>query len=169
MEKIAILVENGFEDVELFYPYYRYQEAGYEVDVIGPRARETYAGKKGVSIQSTKAPGDIDLGEYVAVIVPGGNAPDRMRIRPGLVKLVRDADERGLVIAAICHGAQLLVEADVVRGRTLTCYRSVATDVKNAGGKYVDEPVVVDARLVTSRFPPDLPAWCRETLRVLGR
>jgi protease I len=169
MEKIAILVENGFEDVELFYPYYRYQEAGYEVDVVGPRARETYAGKKGGSIQSTKAPGDIDLGEYVAVIVPGGNAPDRMRIRPGLVKLVRDAEERGLVIAAICHGAQLLVEADVVRGRTLTCYRSVATDVKNAGGKYVDESVVVDSRLVTSRFPPDLPAWCRETLRVLGR
>jgi len=109
------------------------------------------------------------LDECVAVIVPGGWAPDRMRIRPGLVKLVRDAFDRGLVVAAICHGPQLLVEADVVRGKKLTCYRAVATDVKNAGGEYVDKAVVVDGNLVTSRFPPDLPQWCRETLKLLGK
>jgi len=169
LDKVLIVVENGFEDVELFYPYYRFKEAGFEVDVVGPKAGETYEGKHGVPIKSTAAPEDIDLDEYKAVIVPGGWAPDRMRIRPGLVKLVKDAFDRGLVVAAICHGPQLLIEADVVRGRRLTCYRAVATDVKNAGGEYVDEAVVVDGNLVTSRFPPDLPIWCRETLKLLGK
>jgi len=90
-----------------------------------------------------------------------------MRTKPGLVKLVKDADAKGLVVAAICHAAQLLVEADVVQGRKLTCVRSVSTDVKNAGGEYLNQEVVVDGNLVTSRFPPDIPAWCRETLKIL--
>jgi protease I len=166
--KVAILVENGFEDVELLYPYYRFQEAGYQVEVVGPKAGEVYNGKKGGSIKSTLAAENINLGEYVAVIVPGGWAPDRMRTKPGLVQLVKDADKMKLVIAAICHAAQLLVEADIVRGRKLTCVRSVSTDVKNAGGEYLNQEVVVDGNLVTSRFPPDMPAWCRETLKVLG-
>ncbi len=167
MAKIAVLVENGFEDVELLYPYYRFQEAGYRVEVVGPEAGVVYSGKKGGSITSTLAPGDVDLDEYAAVIVPGGWAPDRMRTKPGLVQLVRDADAKGLVIAAICHAAQLLVEADILRGRKLTCFRAVITDVRNAGGEYLDQEVVVDGNLVTSRTPPDMPAWCRETLRVL--
>ena len=169
LEKVSIVVENGFEDVELLYPYYRFMEAGFKVDVVGPKAKETYEGKHGIPIRSTAAPGDIDLDEYVAVIIPGGWAPDRMRIRPGLVKLVKEANDKGLVIAAICHGAQLLVEADVVKGKKLTCYRSVATDVKNAGGEYIDKAVVVDGNLVTSRFPPDLPVWCKETLKLLKK
>jgi protease I len=167
LEKVLIVVENEFEDVELLYPYYRLQEAGYEVNVVGPRSGETYSGKHGIPIRSDLAPEDVNLEDYRALIVPGGRAPDRMRIRPGLVKLVRDAAEKGLVIASICHGPQLLIEAGVVRGRRLTCYRSVATDVKNAGGEYRDEPVVVDGKLVTSRFPADMPFWLRETLRVL--
>jgi protease I len=165
--KIAILVEHYFEDVELLYPYYRLKEAGYEVDVVGPKADEVYKGKKGGSIKSTAAPEDINLDEYAGVIIPGGWAPDYMRTRPGLVKLVRDANEKGLVVAAICHAAQLLVEADVVRGKTLTCVRSVSTDVKNAGGNYVNEPVVVDGNLVTSRFPPDMPVWLPAILKQL--
>jgi protease I len=169
MEKVAILVENGFEDVELLYPYYRYQEAGYHVEVVGPKKGEVYAGKKGGSIKSTLTPKDVDLDEYVAVIVPGGWAPDRMRTKPGLVQLVRDANEKGLVISAICHAAQLLVEADILRGKKLTCVRSVSTDVKNAGGDYINQEVVVDGNLVTSRTPPDMPAWTRETLRILNK
>ena len=167
MAKIAILVENGFEDIELLYPYYRFQEAGYRVEVVGPEAGVVYSGKKGGSIKSNLTPEDVDLGEYAAVIVPGGWAPDRMRTKPGIVQLVRDANSKGLVIAAICHAAQLLVEADILRGRKLTCVRSVSTDVKNAGGEYLNQEVVVDGNLVTSRTPPDMPAWCRETLRVL--
>lgn len=167
MAKIAVLVENGFEDIELLYPYYRFQEAGYRVEVVGPEAGVVYSGKKGGSIKSTLTPEGVDLGEYAAVVVPGGWAPDRMRTKPGIVQLVRDANSKGLVIAAICHAAQLLVEADILRGRKLTCVSSVSTDVKNAGGEYLNQEVVVDGNLVTSRTPPDMPAWCRETLRVL--
>ena len=165
--KVAVLVENDFEDIELLYPYYRYKEAGFEVEVIGPKANETYKGKKGGSIKSTLSPDKVNLDEYVAIIVPGGWAPDRMRTNPGLVGLVKEGNEKGIVISAICHAAQLLVEADIVRGRKLTCYRSVSTDVKNAGGEYVNEKVVVDGNLVTSRFPLDIPAWCKKTLKIL--
>ena len=167
MDKAIILVENGFEDVELLYPYYRLKEAGYEVDVVGPKADETYSGKKGGSIKSTKTPGDIDVNDYKALIIPGGWAPDRMRTKDGMVKLVKDADGKGMVIGAICHAAQMLIEAEVVEGRRLTCVRSVSTDVKNAGGNYVDEPVVVDGNLVTSRFPPDMPVWLPAILKQL--
>ncbi len=169
MGKAILLVENGFEDVELFYPYYRLQEAGYGVDVVGPKADEVYSGKKGGSIRSTASPEGLSLDDYAAVVVPGGWAPDRMRTRPSMVKLVKDADERGLVIGAICHAAQLLIEADIVRGRRLTCVRSVSTDVKNAGGDYVNEPVVVDGNLVTSRYPPDMPVWLPEILKLLEK
>jgi protease I len=168
MDKAIILVDEGFEDVELLYPYYRLQEAGYEVDVVGPKAGMMYSGKKGGSIKSTKAPGDIDVNDYKALIIPGGWAPDRMRTKEEMVKLVKDADANGLVIGAICHAAQMLVEAEAVKGRRLTCVRSVSTDVKNAGGKYVDKPVVVDGKLVTSRTPPDMPLWLPAILKQLG-
>jgi len=168
MAKAIILVENGFEDVELFYPYYRLMEAGFEVEVVGPKAEETYTGKKGGSITSTKAPEDVKVEDYRVLIIPGGWAPDRMRTRDSLVKLVREADAKGLVIGAICHAAQLLIEAEVVKGRRLTCVRSVSTDVKNAGGVYLNEPVVVDGNLVTSRFSPDMPVWMPAVLKLLG-
>ncbi len=167
MDKIIILVDDGFEDVELLYPYYRLQEAGYEVEVVGPRVGVTYSGKKGGSIKSTKEPGDIDVRDYKALIIPGGWAPDRMRTKDGMVKLVKEADGNGLVIGAICHAAQMLIEAEVVEGRRLTCVRSVSTDVRNAGGNYEDESVVVDGNLVTSRFPPDMPVWLPAILKHL--
>ena len=137
LEKVIIVVENGFEDIELLYPYYRFQEAGYKVEVVGPKAKETYLGKKGGSIKSTAAPEDVNIDDYAAVIVPGGWAPDRMRTRPSMVKLVRDADERGLVIAAICHAAQLLVEADVVRGKWLL--RDTQRRMRRRGIKFSDQ------------------------------
>jgi len=169
MKKVLLLTENGFQDVELIYPYYRSQEAGYQVVVVGPKAKETYSGEHGLTIKSDLAPDDVNIDDYVAVVVPGGRAPDRMRINKGLVKLVRDAAQKGKVIAAICHAAQLLIEADVVEGKRMTCYMSVATDLKNAGGIYEDKSVVVDGNFVTSRFPADLPDFCRETLKVLGK
>jgi protease I len=165
MPKAIILVENGFEDVELFYPYYRLMEAGFKIDVVGPKAGDTYTGKKGGSIASTKAPEDLSLSDYRVLIIPGGWAPDRLRTRESIVRLVKEADRKGIVIGAICHAAQLLIEAEVVRGRRLTCVRSVSTDVKNAGGLYVDEPVVVEGHLVTSRFPPDMPVWMPAVLK----
>lgn len=169
MEKVLILADNGFEDSELMYPYYRFQEAGYKVDVVGPKAKEIYTGKHGLTIKSDLSPEAVDIKDYVAVIIPGGRAPDRMRTNKGLVELVKKAFQGGKVIAAICHGPQLLIEAGIVKGRRVTCYVSVATDLKNAGGIYEDKSVVVDGNLVTSRFPADLPNFCRETLKVLKK
>ena len=168
MRKILLLAENGFEDRELMYPYYRFQEAGYQVVVVGPRVKETYNGEHGLTITADLSPAEVNIDDYVGVIVPGGRAPDRMRRDKGLVKLVKDAVEKGKLIAAICHGPQLLIEADVVRGRRMTCFMSVATDLKNAGATYDDKSVVVDGKFVTSRFPADLPDFCRESLRVLA-
>lgn len=167
MEKVLLLVENGFEDRELVYPYYRFQEAGYKVLVVGPKAKETYNGEYGLTIRSDLASDDVNIDDYVAVVVPGGRAPDRMRLNKGLVQVIKNAARKGKVIAAICHGAQLLIEADVVKGKRMTCYMSVATDLKNAGGIYEDKSVVVDGIFVTSRFPADLPDFCRETLKAL--
>ena len=162
-----LFVENGFEDRELMYPYYRFQEAGYRVDVVGPRAKAAYKGEYGLTIESNLSLEDINLADYEAIVIPGGRAPDRMRTNKTLVNLVREASKEGKVIAAICHGPQLLIEAGVVKGKKVTCYVSVATDVKNAGGVYMDKSVVVNGNLVTSRFLADLPDFCREILKLL--
>jgi len=167
MKKVLLLVENGFEDRELMYPYYRFQEAGYKVDVVGPRAKVTYTGEHGLTMKSDLSPKDVNVDDYLAIIIPGGRAPDRMRTSTGLVNLVKEASQKGKVMAAICHGAQLLIEANVVKGKRATCYVSVSTDLKNAGGIYLDKSVVVDGNLVTSRFPADLPDFCREALKLL--
>jgi protease I len=168
MQKVLLFVHNGFEDRELMIPFYRFQEAGYRVDVVGPKAETTYNGEYGLNMKSDLAPEDVNIDDYAAIIIPGGRAPDRMRTNKGLVQLAKEAFEKGKVIAAICHGPQLLIEADVVKGKKATCYESVSTDLKNAGGIYLDKSVVVDGNLVTSRFPADLPDFCQETLRVLG-
>ena len=137
--------------------------------MVAPKAKEIYNGEHGLTITSDLSPEDVNLDEYVAVIIPGGRAPDRLRTDLGIVKLVKDAVQQQKVVAAICHGAQLLIEADVVKGKKMTCYKSVSTDLKNAGGIYQDSPVVVDDKFVTSRFPADLPDFCRETLKLLAK
>ncbi|UCE15899.1 MAG: type 1 glutamine amidotransferase [Candidatus Bathyarchaeota archaeon] len=169
MEKVLVFVENGFEDRELMYPYYRFQEAGYKVNVVGPKAKVTYKGEYGLTIESEFSPNDVNIDDYAAIIIPGGRAPDRMRTNKGLVNLVKEASQKGKVIAAICHGPQLLIEAEVVKGKKATCYVSVSTDLKNAGGIYLDKSVVIDGNLVTSRFPADLPNFCRETLKLVEK
>lgn len=169
MKKVLVFAEKGFNDKELIYPYFRFQEAGYKVEVVGPKAKTTYTGEYGVTMKSDLSPEDVNVDDYVALIVPGGHAPDRMRRNKGLVNLVREAFKKGKVVGAICHGPQLLIEADVVRGKRATCFVSVSTDLKNAGGLYEDRSVVVDGNLVTSRVPDDLPDFCRETLKILQK
>ncbi|MBI5587350.1 MAG: type 1 glutamine amidotransferase [Deltaproteobacteria bacterium] len=168
MESVLLLIENNFEDTEALYPYYRMKEAGFGVVVVGAKAG-TYASKHGYPLKAEKTPGEIDVKKFKALLIPGGGAPDRMRVIPEMVRLVREASEHGLVVAAICHGPQMLIEADVVRGKKATCYASVKTDLVNAGAKYEDSPVVVDGRLVTSRVPGDLPDFCRAILERLSR
>jgi protease I len=169
MKKVLIMLDEGVEDVEFLYPYYRFQEEGYNVDVVATKAKETYIGKHGVPMKSDLSPEEVKIEDYDALIIPGGRAPDRMRINKSLVKIVKDAYNKGKVIAAVCHGPQMLIEADLLRGKKATCYRSVVTDLKNAGANYVDAPVVVDGKIVTSRFPDDLPIFCQETIKLLKK
>jgi protease I len=167
MRKILIMVDEGFEDSEFIYPYYRFREEGYTVEVVAPKGKKTYMGKHGVPALSDLSPEEVNIEDYDALVIPGGWAPDRMRINGEMVRIVREAYEKGKVIAAICHGPQMLIEADILRGRRATCWKSVRADLKNAGAVFIDAPVVVDGRIVTSRFPDDLPYFCRETINLL--
>jgi protease I len=169
MKKVLMLLDNGAEDSEFLYPYFRFQEEGYKVEVVGAKANETYIGKHGVPLKSNLAPEQVKLTEYDAVIIPGGRAPDIMRTNKALVQIIKDAYAKGKVIAAVCHGPQMLIEADILRGKKATCWKSVATDLKNAGATFVDAPVVVDGNLVTSRMPADLPQFCKEALKRLKK
>ena len=151
------------------YPYYRLLEAGFGVDVAGPQQGVIYKGKYGYPMTSNLAAEAVRLSDYSALIIPGGQAPDKMRQNEAMVDLVREADKLGMVIGAICHGPQLLIEADIVRGRNVTCYRSILTDILNAGGIYHDLEVIMDDNLVTSRTPADLPVFMQEILAQLNR
>jgi len=169
LRKVLIMLDEGVEDVEFLYPYYRFQEEGYAVDVVASKAKETYVGKHGVPLKSDLSPEEVNVDEYDAVVIPGGRAPDRMRINKGLVGMVKEAYEKGKVIAAVCHGPQMLIEADILRGKKATCWKSVVTDLKNAGATFIDAAAVVDGKLVTSRSPADLPKFCQETIKLLKK
>jgi protease I len=164
---ILILIENEFRDEEVVYPYYRFKEAGYDVKLVGPEKDREYKGKFGVILKSDLTASVVNPEDVTAVIIPGGYAPDKMRINKDMVDLVKKIFLQGKVIAAICHGGWMLAEADIVRGKKVTAYKAIATDLKNAGGKYLDSEVVVDGNLVTSRTPSDLPAFCRSILKLI--
>jgi protease I len=169
-KRVALLLEQGFEESELTGPLNALRDAGVTVVLVAPFAGRAYTGKNGQStVTSDMAAGAVSARDFDAVIVPGGHAPDKMRMRHAMVDLVRDAVLAGKPVAAICHGPQLLISADVLRGRTLTCWPSIAVDVKNAGGLYVDRPVVDDGNLITSRKPDDVPQFCAAILRALER
>lgn len=165
--KVFILVEDGFRDEEIIYPYYRFIEAGYEVIIVGPEAGKEYKGKFGLPVKSDITPANVVLDKVAALIIPGGFAPDKMRLNRDMVNLVKKVFDGCKIIAAICHGGWMLVEADICRGKDVTGYIAIATDLKNAGGNYIDKEVVVDGNLVTSRIPDDLPAFCRSTLELI--
>lgn len=165
--RIAILVESQYEDLEVWYPYLRLQEAGAEVFVVGSGSSQTYSSKHDYPITVDADADTVTAEQFDAVIVPGGWAPDYLRRYPAVVQLVRDAAESGKLVAAICHGGSVLVSAQVLGGRTVTGYRSIRDDLTNAGATYVDREVVRDGNLLTSRQPQDLPAFCREIIAAL--
>jgi len=167
--KIAVLVENLYEDLEALYPLYRLREAGYEAVVVGPRAKTTYTSKHGYPLTSEVAVGSVKASQFAGIVVPGGYAPDKLRRNPKIVKLVRDIFDQGKAVVSICHGPWVLAEADIVRGRKLTCVSAIKTDLVNAGAAYLDREVVIDGNLITSRTPPDLPALMKATLAFLER
>jgi len=166
-KQVMILVEQVFNDHEFWYPYYRLKEAGATVLVVGSGSSKSYAGKYG-----TIAAVDMDAAEAAAtlcdgIIIPGGYAPDHMRRYPEMVKLVRDHDQAGKVVAAICHAGWMLASAGILKGRTVTSFVAIRDDLVNAGAKWVDEPVVVDNNLITSRKPDDLPVFMRTVVQAL--
>jgi len=169
-KRVAMLVEEDFEDFELTGPLETLRAAGVTVRIVGPVADAEYHGKRnGTVIKSDMAAGAAKIKDFDAVVIPGGYAPDRMRMRHAMVDLVRDAMEANKPVAAICHGPQVLISANALKGRTLTCWPSIAIDVKNAGGLYVDKPVMEDGNLITSRKPDDVPAFGEAILRALAR
>lgn len=166
-KRVAILAENQYEDLELWYPLYRLREAGAEVFVVGTGTAETYTSKHGYPVKVDAEAVTVDASQFDLIVIPGGYAPDLMRRSPAMVSLVRDADEQGKLIAAICHAGWMLCSANVIRGRTVTGFKSIKDDMVNAGGHYVDEEVARDGNLITSRTPADLPAFLREIIAAL--
>jgi protease I len=170
-KRVAILVEQEFEDTELSGPRDALIAAGATVVMVGPISGAEYRGKRGEAVVTSElAAGAAHMKDFDALVIPGGHAPDKMRMRHAMVDLTRDAMDANKPVAAICHGPQLLISANALRGRTLTCWPSIAIDVKNAGGLYVDKPVVEDGNLITSRKPDDVRAFSEAIVRaVAGR
>jgi len=164
---IVILVEQNYEDMELQYPRLRLIEAGYQVQIVGPKAGEIFKGKNGYPQKSDVAAAGVRAADYDMIIIPGGFAPDFMRRDEGMIRLVREAAESGIPMAAICHGVWMLCSTDILRGKRCTSFFAIAHDVVNAGGTWVDEECVVDGPTITSRTPADLPAFMRAVLQML--
>jgi protease I len=168
-KKVVLLVENNYQDLELWVPYYRLKEEGAQVTVVGSGSSRTYTSKYGYPIDAEKEAKEIDISKYDGIVIPGGYAPDMMRRYPEMVKMVRDAHQKGKVIAAICHAGWMLASAGILKGKKVTGFFAIKDDLVNAGANYVDEEVVRDGNLITSRKPDDLPAFCREMIEALGK
>ncbi len=160
-KKIIILVERMFNDQEFWYPYYRLKEAGVEVVVVGSGSHGAYTGKSGTQTKVDASADEISSSEFDGIIIPGGYAPDHMRRYPAMVKLVKELFDAGKVVAAICHAGWMLASAHILQGRTVTSFFAIKDDLTHAGANWVDEEVVVDGKLITSRKPDDLPAFMK--------
>lgn len=168
-KRIAILAEEDFEDAELVEPMRAMKDAGARVMVVGSGSKQSYKGKRGtVTIEVDATADKVNAEDFDAVIVPGGYAPDKMRLHQPVIDLVKAAYDSGRVVAAVCHGPQLLISADIVRGRRVTSWPSIAVDLKNAGAIWVDEPVVQSGNLITSRRPADLPRFNKAIIKALS-
>jgi protease I len=167
-KQVALLIEQNVEDIEFLIPYNALQKAGAEVIVVGSRLNETYRGKQGkLSIKADATTSEAFVTDFDAVIIPGGMAPDRMRTNNKTVRFVRDAFEAGLLVAAVCHGPQVLIDADLLAKLKATGFRSIRTDMVNAGAEFIDAPLVAEETLLTSRRPGDLPIFTTAILQRL--
>jgi len=167
--RVAVLAEDLYEDLELWYPLLRLREEGAEVRVVGPKAGEVYKSKNGYPVKADVGMDQVSASDFDAVVIPGGYAPDRMRRHPAVVEFVRAMAEAGRPVAFICHAGWVPASAGIVRGRTVTSFPSIRDDLVNAGAQWVDREVVVDGNLISSRVPADLPAFCRALVERLAQ
>jgi protease I len=164
----AIIATDEFEDLELFHPMYRLQEEGIKTIVVG-LTKEPIKGKKGYSITPNASIDEVNAENFDFLVVPGGKSPEKLRLNTKMLRFVKDFDTRGKPIAAICHAGQVLASAGIVKNRTLTCVAGIRDDMINAGAHYVDQAVVTDGNLVTSRIPSDLPEFARAMIEVFRK
>jgi protease I len=157
--QVGVLAEHQYQELELWYPVLRLREAGANVLVVGPTDTQVYGSKLGYPVTADLAADAVSADDFDALVIPGGFAPEGLRRSSAIVELVRGVHARGGLIAAICHAGWVLASAGIARGRKLTCVSLIKDDMLNAGGIYVDEPVVRDGNLITSRLPSDLPVF----------
>lgn len=167
-KRVAMLAEEQYHEMELWVPTYRLREEGATVDIIGANGAKSYASARGLAVEVDLQAEDVTSSDYDGIVIPGGYAPDRMRRNPPMVKLVRDIFNEGKPVAAICHAGWMPVNAGILKGKRATSWHSIRIDLENAGATWVDEEVVVDGNLITSRRPEDLPAFCREVVKALA-
>ena len=166
--KALIISADNFEDSELLVPYYRLKEEGFEVDIASMR-KDKIKGKHGYEVNVDKTLQEVSPGNYDILILPGGKAPEAIRKEQAALEIAKYFFQKNRPVSAICHGPQTLITAGLIKGRHATCYKSVAQEMKDAGAMYEDKEVVVDGNLVTSRQPADLPAFLKETMKLLKR
>ena len=165
--QVAVLAENQYQELELWYPLLRLREAGANVMTVAPSADALYGSKLGYPVKADLAISEVQPEQLDALIIPGGFAPENFRRTPAIVNLVRQVHAQGSLVAAICHAGWLLASAGIAKGRRVTCVAIIKDDVINSGGNYSDEPVVRDGNLITSRLPGDLPDFCRAIVQYL--
>jgi protease I len=168
MAEVGFVVADDFEDVELDTPVQILRANGHHVTIIGTRRGQTLRGKHGAVTRVELGASEVDPHDLDALVVPGGHSPDRLRMDVDVVHLVREVHGRGRVVAAICHGPSLLIEAGLVQGRTVTSWPSIRTDLENAGATWTAETVVEDGNLVTARGPAEVEAFSRAVLRKIA-
>jgi protease I len=166
MKKIAVLVEDNYQVLEVWYPYLRLREEGFNTVLVGTGKKE-YKSKEGYPAYPEVSIKDVNADDFDAVIIPGGYAPDILRRYEEVNNFVRNLNKKNKLVAAICHAGWVLVSAGVLKNKKVTCFLAIKDDVVNAGAKFIDKEVVVDGNLITSRNPYDLPAFCKEIIRFL--
>ena len=167
-KKIAIMLDEQYQELEVWYPYYRFIEAGAKVDLVGPEAKKAYSSKLGYPCTSTVAAGQVKGGDYDAVIVPGGWCPDFMRRNETMIRFIQQCAGANIILAAICHGPWMLCCTDALKGRRTTSFMAIRHDMINAGAEWVDEECVVDGNVITARTPDDLPAFSQAVIKALS-
>jgi len=169
-KKIAILVDILYQEMEVWYPLFRFQEAGATVVTVGAKAGETYGSKLGYPVKCERSYDDAKVADFDGVVVPGGYAPDHIRRHAKANQFVHDMNAAGKLVASICHGGWVLCSAGgMLKGRTGTSFFAIKDDMVNAGMTWLDQEVVVDKNLVTSRKPEDLPAFCKAAIEVVSK